>query len=374
MADPQRLVDDIRAFLQSSDQTQTDRLRGLATEYAEACQQVNARLRRCEEYLRQNLRGEAIQFAQAEPPLLEIVAVLDFPDRPHWHEVVMAYHLPEAPPLRLESAAALNQAYAEVAPLEPLLRRHRRLALSRAPLSERLAVLRDLTWADPANHLWDADLKALETARQRSIREEIEDARQRKDLTRLTALHEELQGPWRSPPPPDLMQEVRDLLSRQANSQGRLLLRGLTDQLQAALGARDQAQAEQLLHQWGNLAEQLQLPASDSLARQVVPVREWLERQRRRQELEAADQEARDALERGLRSSRVSAEALQDLYNTVATSSEGVPEHLERLYRESLARLQVTATRRERLLLVGTFTVGVLVVVGFLIYLFFLRG
>ena len=99
MADPQRLVDDIRAFLQSSDQTQTDRLRGLATEYAEACNQANARLRRCEEYLRQNLRGEAIHFAQAEPALLEVVAVLDFPDRPHWQEVVMAYNLPE-PPLR----------------------------------------------------------------------------------------------------------------------------------------------------------------------------------------------------------------------------------------------------------------------------------
>jgi hypothetical protein len=373
MADPQRLVDDIRAFLQASDQTQTDRLRSLATEYAEACQQVNTRLRRCEEYLRQSLRGEAIHYAQAEPPLLEVVAVLDFPDRPQWHEVVMAYNLPEAPPLRLESAAALNQAYAEAAPLEPLLRRHRRLALSRAPLSERLAVLRELTHADAGNHLWDADLKTLETARQRSMRDEIEDARQRKDLTRLTALYEELQGSWRSPPPSDMLQQVRDLLAHQATTQGRLLLRGLTDQLQAALGARDEVQAEQLLNQWELLATQLQLPTSDLLARQVVPVREWLERQRRRLEQEAADQMARDALERGLRSSRISAEALQDLYNTVATSSDGVPEHLEQLHRESQARLQALASRRERLLLVLTFTVGVLVVVGFLVYLFFIH-
>ena len=109
------------------------------------------------------------------------------------------------------------------------------------------------------------------------MRDEIEDARQRKDLTRLTALFEELQGPWRSPPPPDLAQQVRELLTRQATTQGRLLLRGLTDQLQAALGARDEVQAEQLLNQWQQLATQLQLPTSDSLARQVVPVREWLE-------------------------------------------------------------------------------------------------
>jgi hypothetical protein len=373
MADPQRLVDDIRAFLQSSDQTQTDRLRSLANDYAEACHQVNARLRRCEEYLRQNLRGEAIHYAQAEPALLDVLAVLDFPDRPQWHEVVMAYNLPEAPPLRLESAAALNQAYAEAAPLEPLLRRHRRLALSRASLSQRLAVLRELAQADAGNHLWEADVQALETARQRGIRDDIDEARQLKDLTRLTALFEELQGPWRSPPPPDLVAEVRELLSRQATTQGRLLLRGLTDQLQGALGARDELQARQLLMQWEQLSNQLQLPPSDSLARQVTPVREWLERQQRRLEQEAAQQEARDALERGLRSTRIGPDALQDLYNAVATSNEGVPEHLEQLYRDTLTRLQVAASRRERLLLVLTFTIGVFVVVGFFIYLFFVR-
>jgi hypothetical protein len=372
MADPQRLVDDIRSFLQASDQTRTDGLRSLATEYAEACNQANARLRRCEEYLRQSLRGEAIHFAQAEPPLLEMVAVLDFPDRQQWHEVAMAYNLPEPPPLRLESAAALNQAYADALPLEPLLRRHRRLALSRAPLAERLAVLRELTHADAGNHLWDADVKTLETARQREIRDEVEKARQDKDMPLLTSLQEELQGGWRSPPPPDLVQQVNDLLSRQASTKGRLLLRGLTDQLQAALGARDEAQASQLLDQWQQLADQLKLPATDAMARQAAPVREWLERQRRRVEQEALEQAALAAFEEGLRSN-IDADALQELYNEVATSRAGVPEHLEQPYRERMERLQTAAGSRERLVLVLTFTIGVLVVVGFLLYLFVVR-
>ena len=105
----------------------------------------------------------------------------------------------------------------------------------------------------------------------------------------------------------------------------------------------------------------------------MTPVLEWLERQRRRLEQETATQEARDALEQALRSSRVGADALQDLYNSVATTGEGVPEHLEKLYHETLARARAAAAGRERLLLVLTFTIGVLVVVGFLAFLFFLR-
>ena len=40
MADPQRLVDDIRHFLQAGDHAASDAVRALAQEYAEACQQA----------------------------------------------------------------------------------------------------------------------------------------------------------------------------------------------------------------------------------------------------------------------------------------------------------------------------------------------
>ena len=75
--------------------------------------------------------------------------------------------------------------------------------------------------------------------------------------------------------------------------------------------------------------------------------------------------EALAAFEQGLRSGRIGADALQDLYNEVATSREGVPAHLEQPYRERMARLQKAAGSRERLILVLTFTIGVLIVVGF---------
>ncbi|HMC64682.1 MAG TPA: hypothetical protein VKI65_07070, partial [Gemmataceae bacterium] len=71
MTDYQRIVDDIRSFLHSSDQTQSEALKEMAVAYAGACQEANQRLRRCDEFLQKGLRSEAVHFADAEPVLLD---------------------------------------------------------------------------------------------------------------------------------------------------------------------------------------------------------------------------------------------------------------------------------------------------------------
>ncbi len=89
MPDLHQIVDQIRAFLQSSDQTRSDSLQGLASAYAEACGEVNQRLGRCQRLLQQGLRSEAIQLADAEPMLLHATAALEFPERAAWVDRVL---------------------------------------------------------------------------------------------------------------------------------------------------------------------------------------------------------------------------------------------------------------------------------------------
>jgi hypothetical protein len=98
--------------------------------------------------LQQGLRSEAIQLAEAEPKLLNVVAALDFPERSEWDDLVQMNQLTPAPMLPIEPARLLNEAYAEEDPLQDLLRRHRRLALQRAPLRSRIGVLRQLAAQD----------------------------------------------------------------------------------------------------------------------------------------------------------------------------------------------------------------------------------
>src|SRR5262245_33676282 len=118
MVDPHQTVDQIRAMLQSGAPARNGRLDGLASAYAEACQEVARRLGRCQRLLQQGLRSEAIQLAESEPRLLEAVAALDFPERAEWDDLVQVHGLPPAPPLPIEPARLLNEAYAEEDPLQ----------------------------------------------------------------------------------------------------------------------------------------------------------------------------------------------------------------------------------------------------------------
>jgi hypothetical protein len=374
VADAQRLVDDIRHFLRAGDHAASDAVRALAQEYAEACQQANNRLRRCEEFLRIGHRTEAIQFAQAEPPLLDVVALLDFPERAHWDQFVAACNLPQAPPLRLPTAEALNRAYAEVQPLEDLLRQHRLLALSRGPLGERLGVLRQLARLDPANPVWDQDVTEFETVRLRQIQAALDDARRRNDLTGLPNLYQELTAHvWKTPPRPDLVQAVYGLLQQETQRQGQAALHQLAAQLHEAFGARDEVRVRALLEQWKRQASQAGLVAHDPLNRQAAQAEQWLAQRARRHEEEDEYQKALAALEAGLRNSRLSLVRLQELYQDLATLPGGVPEHLEALYNERYAVLEAAGKRREYLILGLTFGGGVLVLILFFVVVF-LRG
>ena len=118
MADTQRIVDEVRFRLQSGDCELDDELKRLAGEYAGLCHVVNTRLRRCGDFLKQGLRAEAIQLADAEPNLLESFATVDFSERAEWDEIAALYQLPAAEPLLSDVAQDLNEAYTLQQPLE----------------------------------------------------------------------------------------------------------------------------------------------------------------------------------------------------------------------------------------------------------------
>src|SRR5580704_16323772 len=124
----------IRSCVGSMDLTLTNELREAAEVYADACRQVNERLARCEQLLRQGLRAEAIRQAEIDPDLLEIVGELDFDGRDQWEERLTLNDVQAPPAINLKALELLNRAYADEAPLAELLKHYRLQALGRAPL------------------------------------------------------------------------------------------------------------------------------------------------------------------------------------------------------------------------------------------------
>jgi hypothetical protein len=373
MVDPQRVVESIRGLLYSGQQPPLEALQALAADYAEACREVNRRLARCEDFLRQGLRAEAIHYAQDEPNVLDVLAVLDFVERAHWDQLLAASGLPTTPLFRIETAAALNRAYAEAQPLEHLLRQHRLLALARAPLAERLAVLRQLAQHDAANPVWQQDAAAFETARLRQLREEVE-ALQRQPqvppLEQVQGLLQEVEGgPWRVGMPPELVATLQEMVRRVGVNHWQVRLQELARDLAAAYQRKDEARARPLAEEWRQALQQAPLPNHDPRWAAALPALRWLERLEQQRADAQAHQQALEALQQALHKPNVREGELEQLFLAVARAREGAPKHLEEAYQRRMGRLRSSRLVWERLILATVTALALMAVVGFLLYL-----
>jgi hypothetical protein len=369
MTDYQQLVEEIRSFLQSTDMTLTDRLKELANAYAEACRTANQRLRRCEEFLGKGLRSEAIQFAQAEPVLLDVVAALDFPERTALQETLTFYGLPDPPKLRMETAEALNQAYAEEQPLTDLLRKHRRLALLRAPLAARIKVMRQIAAADGNSPVWDEDLRAFETARIREIQAELAAGAARQNSTWIAGVAGELERPdWLTRPPASLLRQVQEQARGLAEGKARGVLEEVVGQLNAAMATGDLPRAGELRERYLSLLDKAGLEPNDPIVRHASRPLNWLAQGEQMQSQELEFQNAAAAVEEAL-DAEADPEEVTRLYQEALALGRDMPEELEQRYDDYLAQKDHARRWRERLILITVAVTGVIVVLGIIAFL-----
>jgi hypothetical protein len=285
MRDSNQIVGELRVFLQSVDRTEQPRMADLASDYASACVVANERLNRCAAFLRQGLRSEAIHLAKAEPDLLDMVTVLDFPERAEWDELTLMYNWPKAPAVAIGAAQAINEAYALEHPLEDLLRTHRRLALVRAPLPVRLETMRKISLIDLGNPMWAEDIDRFERVRQGQIEKQIRVARGDIDATVLEAVARELETTdWVVPPPESLMACAREALTHVKQEGTRRELRTLLGPLHQARATKDPILARQLRTRWLSLTDRADLPPYDPLFGQVLEVMDWLQQEDQKEE------------------------------------------------------------------------------------------
>lgn len=364
MSSYSELVDELRFCLAADHIELNDELRSLAERYAAACHEVNRRLQRCEEFLKRELRAEAIQFAETEPPLLDAVTVLEFPERSEWDQTVSLYQLPRAEYLLLGISETLNEAYSRHAPLDSLLRRHRRLALARAPLPERMEVLRALIANDAGTNVWEEDLSQLEKARLQQIEQHY---REWTDVNVVADAVRELEQPvWRPAPSPSLIKGVKQHFAGLRRQRGLAACRALEPQLNAAFGELNAAAARELRGLWETATKEARLTESDPLTQQVEPVLGWLA------DLDAADQAEEEfqsliqQLERALDLDRP-VDDLERLAIAIQSRLQrDIPEPLGSRFRSKVASLQLNAGRK-RTLLIGGGIAGVAVLVALVV-------
>ena len=371
MADYHNIVEQIRTVLHSGNPGHNGRLAGLASAYADACAEAAQRLGRCHRLLQQGLRTEAIQLAESEPKLLDALAVLDFPERPEWDDMVHARDLTPAPRIPLEPARLLNEAYAEEDPLQELLRRHRRLALQRAPLRLRIAVLRQLAAQDMSNPIWAEDLRAFEQARMLEIQDEASEAVRQQDAGWLARLVAEVeQSGWSDQPPQTLLRSLRKAGAQIKGDRARASLEEVSARLDESHNARDPIRGRLARQDWDRLAPAAALAPDDPIADRARPVLAWLDEQDDRDRQNREHEQALADLARTLDyPGSVAPAELERLAHAVQAHPEGLPESLRLRYITRLRAAETSQMRRRRLITAAS-AVGVLLAAS-LIFLAF---
>jgi hypothetical protein len=348
MTDYQQTVDRVRALLAGVDQTRTDDLAELATNYSNHCKDANARLRRCLDYLRRGLRSEAIHLAESEPNLMDMAAALDIPEIGEWEQLCATYDLARPMRVMVEAAEELNEAYAQEEPLQNLLGDHRLLALGRAPIKDRLQIIRELAAIDPTNPCWAQDQDIFETARLRELRSDVTNAVRSRDVKAIDQLSGEiLHQKWRSPLPGD----VKDVLAKASwalhHEEGIEQLQQLLPDSRAARQAGSYRAAKQLLATWEKIVADFQVQQPPELQDELAALRRWVSDREALQAMQESFQAACIELRTVLRVN-VSEEVLLSRYRAVHELGLPVPDDLERDYR-SIRRRQEKNHRFEQI-------------------------
>ena len=366
MPDHDQIIDQIRAFVQSADQTRTPALEALAVAYAEACGEVGRRLSKCHGLLRQGLRSEAIQLAENAPRLLDQLAALDFPERAAWDEIVQVYDLLPAPPIPVEIASFLNEAYAEEDPLRDLLRSHRRLALARAPLPDRIDALRRLADRDPNNPVWLEDLRTFETARFAQIERESAEAEKTGDAEAITRLLSELEDQtWAEPPPERLLAPLRALNARLQKKWRRAKLAEIEGRLGDAFAAGDPIRGRIARDRWLELTDSFGLRADDPMRDRVALALRWLDDHDRQAEADRRRETAFEELNALLDNpSPAASRDLERLAGELGGFRENFPGDLVDRFHARLALERARETRRRTWIIAGASAAALVVAVA----------
>ncbi len=330
-----KVVDEIRGFMGSPDQTEDEQIKSLANQYAVACREVNDRLCRCGELLEHGLRPQAIALAEVVPDLLESTALLDFPERLAWEEAAASYGWDRAYGLNLETADLLNLAYQSEEQIAPLMCKHRLLALSQAPLEDRIVIMREIAAADTISPFWNQDLRAFETARFQQLVELCHRADQASDIGLMRTVVEEVRtGPWLQKPPTRLVRHGQQLASRISEIE---TLPRLAEQLGNAHQGEDLEWGRELRTEWNAAirdaaAGNPEWVLGPHLGCGVKAPLAWLKAEDRRESLDEDFQGELDRLYDAVQA-RVSWSQLRKHRDAVLSYNRGIPEPFGDIYR-----------------------------------------
>lgn len=353
------LVREIQRLIsgQLSDDDEPDII-DLAAQHDDIVTAVNGRAENVAGLLDRGLNDEAIQLAERAPSLADLGMLLDFPELAEWVCVLADFQVAAVPELPHDTIAQLEDAYSTTADSKKLLQRFRTLSLSRAPLADRIDVLRRLSAKDPGNDQWTHGIHTYETHRLKSIGQDLKTAREQKDLVAVARIDREVnEASWAVNVPSNLRTDAQSAHRMLRQADARKKIRPVAADLSSAYSEFNIPRASQLLDRFHALADIANLAPDHEIMDVAGPAVQWIEGELSQQRLAHERQQAIANLQAGLDQNAPLAE-LETHYYKAIENGEPVPQVLETRLANKISA-DAVAEKRKRIAVVTSSIVGV---------------
>ncbi len=358
-----QLVRAIQSVLHSRSAPSEEELVDLASQHEELVDAVQLRLEKVERLLHQGLRSEAIELAEVDPNLNDLLTALDFPELGPWNELLEANGIQPVAPIPVEAAAELNDAYLATGSIEKLLQHYRTISLARAPLSKRIAALRKLAEKDSQSPVWSQDLKEFERHRMKEIKQELDLASRAENLSAVADIDDELSGAaWTIEVPAAIRQQARAAHTAFRRKSALAELETLSHQLSDAYADFDRDTARRVQQRFLAVQGIAGVSGNHPLLDIAGPALDWLEEESKKEFEEADFKTAIEEIELAF-DRKTSVEELEKLYHRATRHGKTLPPMLESRLADRRDQLLSHQKRKQMLMISGTVAgLGVVIV------------
>jgi hypothetical protein len=330
-------------------------------QYSELVAAVNDRLAYCLQILQGGFLWEAKDELETPPSLLEVAAMLDFPERGQLDPYLSQMGITLPPHLDTTAMAALAQVYHFIQTVDALHRKYRLLVLGRAPLAARIIVLRQMVELLPQVQTWQDDLIALENARLRQISRILSSRDIDLDEQEVAGLVQEVTKPgWRCPIPEEIVRGIQVLQEKVERSQARKEIPSVVASL-LNVNTSDLTEASRLAARFKVLAAKLEPEEATKFWSQVGHIVQWVDQCHRLAEEEAAANKYLSELVKLLQADAPLSE-IRPVYTSLKRIRPQIPENLEEAYQR-----KVREERQLTSFLLWTVIIAAIVLVLFLV-------
>ncbi len=134
----------------------------LANEFHSLARAAVMRLNQCAAMLGAGDEHQALQLAETQPPLLDIITLLSFRRSPGWRELCRAQNLPVAEAFDVKALRRLNETYGKGIDKDHALYRDFRRAVMLNDDARALLILKSIARLNPNDHNAKTELDPLE--------------------------------------------------------------------------------------------------------------------------------------------------------------------------------------------------------------------